>query len=100
MFAVGLRELKTKSAEHTLEPIKHIMNNIDDRIEATRPKDGETPKRNHVIFKEIRATMSDRASTQKLLNQHIEELLNEVIPKLEEAIPYLEEADKMIAINL
>ena len=99
-FAVGLKEVKTKSAADMFEGIVDVFRDIDDRIEATRPKDGETPRQNHVLLKEIRATMSDRASTQKLLNQHIEDLVNEVIPRLEAAAPHLDEDDARAVIKL
>ena len=92
-FAAGLRELKTKKAEDMFSSVQEVFFDLDDRIEATRPKDGETVKENHILLKEIRATMSDRASTQKLLNQHIEDLVNKVIPQIEAALPHLEEAD-------
>ena len=97
-FAVGLRELKTKSAADMLSSFKEVLADIDGRIEATQPKDGENPKQNHVLLKGIRATMSDRASTQKLLNEHIEELVNEVIPQLEAALPHLEPEDAEVVI--
>ena len=99
-FAAGLREVKTKKAEHMFESVQHVFSDLDARIAATQPKDGESAKKNHILLKEIRATMSDRASTQKLLNQHIEDLVNDVIPQFEAALPHLEPADIPPLIDL
>ena len=99
-FAVGLRELKTKSSNNMLHSLRQIFDDVDERIEATAPAPGEAEKPNHILLREIRATMSDRAATQKNLNQQIEDLLNEVIPRMERAAPNLEDEDTAILVKL
>ena len=80
--------------------IQETFADINKRIEATRPKDSKTAKQTHVLLKEICATMSDRTSTQKLLNQKIEDWINDVIPQIEAAVPHLEDADHEVLVKL
>ena len=99
-FAVGLRELKTKKTEDMFSSLKEIFSDFDRRIEALRPVEGEQPKPIYSLLTEVRHTMSDRAANQKNLNQLVEDLVNEVIPRLEQSAAELEPEDERLVVKL
>ena len=82
-----------------LAALKEIFYDIDKRIEATAPSDGAAPPKNHIVLRGVRATMSDRAANQKLLNQQIEDLISEVIPQMEQSGDHLEPEDTRVLIR-
>ena len=58
-MALALRDVATKSAANMGSALKEVFNNIDNRVEATAPKNGEAPKKNHILLRGLRYTMSD-----------------------------------------
>ena len=83
-----------------LAALQEIYHDIDKRIEAIAPSDGAAPPKNHIVLRGVRVTMSDRAANQKLLNQQIEDLINEVIPQMEQSADHLEPEDTRVLIHL
>ena len=94
VFATGLRELKSKSAANTLEVFLQILEDIDRRHDQTGSQIGKR------ILAAIRQTMSDRAACEKKFNELVADLINEVIPQIEESAGLLEEEDARPIIRL
>jgi hypothetical protein len=64
-YILGLREMFNKSGQSTLDTFKDILNDINDHCyQAEKNSDMHV---GYQILANIRDTMSDRASTKKLL---------------------------------
>ena len=84
-MACSLREVATKGSSDMFTALKETFADIDERIVETAPLEGEDPKPNHVLLRSLRFTMSDRATTQKNLNNQVQDLKNKVISQPEVA---------------
>ena len=93
-YAIGIRDMKTKSAADTMEVFKDVLQDVDDRLASTTSDAGRR------LLLTIKATMSDRAATEKLFNQQVEDLINKVLPEFRAVEDQLDEADKAVVIEL
>lgn len=66
-FALGLREMATKSAQNTLDTFKEILQDIADTRKETHPQSA-----GNEIVCNIQNTMSDRAATELKFNELLE----------------------------
>jgi hypothetical protein len=93
-FALGLRDLKTKSSSDTLEVFREMLTDITDRLKETHSEAGKE------ILLAIRHTMSDSAATEKKFNQLVQDLINEVLPVFRRVGDQLEAEDACLVIRL
>ncbi|XP_062619501.1 uncharacterized protein LOC134281055 [Saccostrea cucullata] len=87
-FALGLREMATKSAQNTLDTFKEILQDISDNSEETQKNIG-----NKVICN-IQNTMSDRAPTELKFNELLESYREELLPQIREDYHALDDVEK------
>uniref|UniRef100_A0A8W8JEX1 Uncharacterized protein n=1 Tax=Magallana gigas TaxID=29159 RepID=A0A8W8JEX1_MAGGI len=76
-FALGLREMATKSAQNTLDTFKEILQDIADTRKETHPQSA-----GNEILCNIQNTMSDRAATELKFNELLESYREEVLPQV------------------
>ena len=75
-YVLGLREMTTKSGQDTLQTLKEILWDLDDKYYS-----GENKASEDLLF-HIRNTMSDRAATELKFNELLEEYRRDVLPKV------------------
>jgi hypothetical protein len=90
-FALGLRDLKTKSSSDTLEVFRQMLDDVTTRLKETRSEAGKE------LLLAIRFTMSDRAATEKKFNELLQDLINEVLPTFRRVGHQLEAEDAAVA---
>lgn len=75
-FALGLREMATKSAQNTLDTFKEILQDISDTNKEALVNSGDK------ILCNIQNTMSDRAATELKFNELLENYRVELLPQI------------------
>ena len=88
LWVLGLREICTKSTEHTLSTFKEILADIDYRSNKSQTK------KSKLLLQHIVATMSDRASTEIKFNSLLEEYRASILPLLDEQFNDLDTEEK------
>ena len=79
-LSLGMVELHTGSAEHTLETFKQLLSNIQDACAEAGLQD-DVGRR---IVGNIKNTMSDRGSVEKAFNRIFDEYCQSLLPSLHE----------------
>ncbi len=75
-YLLGLRQMASKSAQHTLDTLKETINDISDIcLKANAGSDI-----GHKVLCQIRNTMSDRAATEVLFNNMLKSYREECLP--------------------
>ena len=87
-WVLGVRDLATKSADDTLSIFREVLQDINDRSEATDSAVGKK------ILINIRNTMSDRAATKLKWHQLLENYRKNVMPDVISNWNDLEEVDR------
>ena len=87
VMVMGLRDIPSKSAKHSLETFKSILSDIDSRCEDANNKVSKE------ILENIFCTMSDSASTEKKFNDLLAEYKDTVSPYIRENLQNLSDAE-------
>ena len=86
------------------DALLEMVEDVDERLLATKPGGGEEPSEFHLVLQGVRNTMSDRAAGQKLLNDQIQDVVNDDImnwiPRMEAVAPSLGSDDQRLLVNL
>jgi hypothetical protein len=87
-FALGLREMATKSAQNTLDTFQEILQDISDTNKESNFNSGDR------ILCNIQNTMSDRAATELKFNDLLENYRLELLPQIRTDYNNMDDAGK------
>jgi hypothetical protein len=80
-FVLGLRQMVSKSAKHTLDMLKIVLSDISDICRTNSLDKGDTGLK---ILTQIKNTMSDRAATETKFNDLLATYRSECLPLMTE----------------
>ena len=89
-YVLGLRDVKTKSADDTLSAFKDLISDLDYRCRTTKSDAGKK------LLSQIHATMSDRASTMVKFNDLLKSYVDEVLPMIQDVNEELGPEDEAV----